>query len=128
MADLWWLMLALGLAVFVVLAVTYDAAVGHEAVHVAEHASFLITGWVFWRVVIGVRDRDRVSYGFGVLLVFAMTTQSVFLSALLTFARTPWYSAYDTSTPPWGLDPLADQQLAGVGHVAARSRTEQLAL
>ena len=40
--------------------------------------------------------------------------QSVFLSVLLTFARTPWYSGYATATAPWGLDPLTDQQLAGV--------------
>jgi putative membrane protein len=33
---------------------------------------------------------------------------------LLTFARTPWYAAYARTTTPWGLEPLADQQLAGV--------------
>lgn len=92
----------------------YDAAVSHEIVHVVEHASFLLTAWAFWRVVIGARDSERVAYGFGVLVVFAMSMQSVFLSALLTFARTPWYSAYATTTQPWGLDPLGDQQLAGV--------------
>ena len=43
-----------------------------------------------------------------------MAMQSVFLSVLLTFARTPWYSGYERTTSPWGLDPLTDQQLAGV--------------
>ena len=38
----------------------------------------------------------------------------MFLSVLLTFARTPWYSGYATTTASWGLDPLTDQQLAGV--------------
>ena len=33
---------------------------------------------------------------------------------LLTFAQTPWYAGYANATAPWGLDPLADQQLAGV--------------
>jgi cytochrome c oxidase assembly factor CtaG len=95
-------------------AVPYDAAVEHHLLHVAEHASFLGTGVLFWRVVAGARDADRVSYGFGVLLLFATAMQSVFLSALLTFARSPWYSVYAATTAPWGLDPLADQQLAGV--------------
>ena len=95
-------------------AVPYDAAVEHHVVHVVEHASFLVTGILFWRVVVGGREADRVSHGLGVLLVFAMAMQSVFLSALLTFARAPWYSAYAATTAPWGLDPLADQQLAGV--------------
>ncbi len=94
--------------------VPYNAAVEHHLLHIVEHASFLGTGLLFWRVVIGAREADRVSNGFAVLLVFAMAMQSVFLSALLTFARTPWYPAYTATTASWGLDPLTDQQLAGV--------------
>jgi putative membrane protein len=82
--------------------------------HLLEHASFLVTAVLFWHLVVGVRGAARVSNGLGVLLVFAMAMQSVFLSILLTFARTPWYSGYATTTAPWGLDPLTDQQLAGV--------------
>lgn len=91
----------------------YDAALTHDATHALEHAMFLVTGVMFWRVLIG-RAADRVSPGLGVLLVFGMAMQSVFLAALLTFARTPWYSGYQRTTAPWGLQPLADQQLAGV--------------
>lgn len=94
-------------------AVPYDAALDSEILHILEHASFLVTALLFWRVVIGPRAAARVSHGLGVLLVFAMALQSVFLSALLTFARTPWYSAYSTTTTTWRLDPLTDQQLAG---------------
>ena len=43
-----------------------------------------------------------------------MAMQGVLLAALLTFAETPWYSGYATTTATWGLSPLADQQLAGV--------------
>ena len=92
----------------------YDAALGNELLHVVEHASFLATGVLFWRVVVGSRAAGRVSNGFGVLLVFTMGMQSVFLSLLLTFAREPWYMGYAGTTAPWGLEPLADQQLAGV--------------
>jgi putative membrane protein len=95
-------------------AVAYDAALRSEPLHVLEHASFLATAVLFWGVAIGVRRSGRVSNGLGVLLVFAMAGQSVFLAVLLTFARTPWYSGYATTTTPWGLDQLADQQLAGV--------------
>jgi putative membrane protein len=94
-------------------AVPYDAALGNQLVHAAEHASFLVTAWLFWRVVIGARSPERVPDGLGVLLVFGMAMQSVLLSVLLTFARVPWYSGYATTTAPWGLSPLADQQLAG---------------
>jgi putative membrane protein len=92
----------------------YDAALDSQALHVLEHASFLVTAVLFWQVVVGVRGAARVSGGLGVLLVFTMAMQSVFLSALLTFARAPWYSGYATTTAPWGLDRLTDQQLAGV--------------
>jgi cytochrome c oxidase assembly factor CtaG len=95
-------------------ATPYDAALDNEFLHVLEHASFLATAVLFWHAVIGVRGAARVSGGLGVLLVFAMAMQTVFLSVLLTFARTPWYSGYATTTASWGLDPLADQQLAGV--------------
>jgi putative membrane protein len=95
-------------------AAPYDAVLGSEPLHVLEHASFLVTAVLFWHVVIGVRGSARVSNGLGVLLVFAMAMQSVFLSVLLTFAREPWYSGYAQTTAPWGLDPLTDQRLAGV--------------
>ena len=95
-------------------AAPYDATLDNQFLHVLEHASFLVTAVLFWQVVVGVRGAARVSGGLGVLLVFAMAMQSVFLSVLLTFARTPWYSGYATTTAPWGLDPLTDQQLAGV--------------
>jgi putative membrane protein len=93
-------------------AVLYDAAVEHPAVHALEHATFLITGVLFWRTVIGIRAA-RVPAGLGVLLVFGMAMSSALLSVLLTFGRSPWYSAYAVTTHTWGLDPLADQQLAG---------------
>ncbi|HEX2048627.1 MAG TPA: cytochrome c oxidase assembly protein [Acidimicrobiales bacterium] len=92
--------------------VPYDAALDHHLVHVAEHASFVVTGLLFWQVVLGARG--AVSNGLGILLVFTMAMQSVFLSALLTFASSPWYSGYAASTAAWDLEPLADQQLAGV--------------
>lgn len=95
-------------------ALAYDAALTHEPVHVLEHATFLVTGMLFWRTIVGVRAVDRVPHGLGVLLVFGMAMQSVFLSLLLTFAQEPWYRGYATTTAPWGLAPLADQQLAGV--------------
>jgi cytochrome c oxidase assembly factor CtaG len=94
-------------------AVPYDAALRSEAVHVLEHATFLGTALLFWHAVAGPRGAGRASPGLGLLLVFAMALQSVFLSVLLTFARTPWYAGYATTTAAWGLDPLADQQLAG---------------
>jgi putative membrane protein len=111
-AAVW--LLSVGVLWFWHAAAPYDAALDSEPLHLLEHASFLVTAVLFWHVVVGVRGTARVSNGLGVLLVFAMAMQSVFLSVLLTFARAPWYSGYAATTAPWGLDPLTDQQLAGV--------------
>lgn len=92
----------------------YDAALRLSAVHAVEHATLLFAGVLFWRVVAGGRGAGRVVPGLGVLLIFGMAMQSVFLSVLLTFARTSWYAGYAETTTAWGLTPLADQQLAGV--------------
>ena len=93
--------------------VPYGSALENELVHIAEHLSFLVTGILFWSVVIGGPRVRRVPEGFALLLVFAMALQSVFLSVLLTFARRPWYDAYLSTTAAHGLDPLTDQHLAG---------------
>jgi putative membrane protein len=111
-AAVW--LLSVGVIWFWHAAAPYDATLDNQLLHVLEHASFLVTAVLFWQVVVGVRGAARVSGGLGVLLVFAMAMQSVFLSVLLTFARTPWYSGYATTTASWGLDPLTDQQVAGV--------------
>jgi cytochrome c oxidase assembly factor CtaG len=109
----WWLLHVAALW-FWHASVPYGAALDDGFVHLVEHASFLVTGIVFWGVVIGGRRASRVPEGFAILLVFALAMQGVFLSALLTFARQPWYTAYAGTTAAFGLDPLADQQLAGV--------------
>lgn len=95
-------------------AALYDAALSSHWVHGLQHLSFITTALLFWSAVLSPRASRRVSPGVAVLLVFTMALQSVLLSALLTFAPSPWYEAYATTTRAWGLDPLVDQQLAGV--------------
>jgi cytochrome c oxidase assembly factor CtaG len=87
----------------------YNAAVVNSILHGLEHLSFLATAVLFWRAV-GI---GRQTEGLGVLMVFAMALQSVFLALLLTFADSPWYWVYSATTRAYGLEPLADQQLAG---------------
>ncbi|MEX0658185.1 MAG: cytochrome c oxidase assembly protein [Egibacteraceae bacterium] len=97
-------------------AALYDAALQFPLLHAVEHASFLLTGLLFWQAVVGRRNPVRLSPGLGIIVVFAMALQGVVLSLLMTFARAPWYGYEQlaTTASPWPLDPLADQQLAGV--------------
>lgn len=91
----------------------YQAALDHAWVHNLEHATFLLTALLLWSVVVEAGRTGRTSPGLAVLLVFGTAMHNVFLSALLTFASTPWYPGYTGTTEPWGLTQLADQQLAG---------------
>lgn len=93
--------------------VLYGAAVQHPAVHVLEHATFLGAAFLVWSAILGP-TRVRVSRGVGLLAVFTLGLQGIFLSALITFAGTPWYAQYLATPPDWAPDPLTDQQLAGV--------------
>lgn len=92
----------------------YEAALGSHVVHGLEHVTFIVTALLFWSAVLSPRASRRVPRGVALLLVFTMALQGVLLSALLTFAPTPWYEIYAETTQAWGLAPLVDQQLAGV--------------
>lgn len=91
----------------------YDAAVHSAAIHALQHASFLVTGLLFWWAVIHGRE-GRMGYGTSVLYLFATAMHSGGLGALLTLTSRPWYPAYGATTAAWGLTPLEDQQLAGL--------------
>lgn len=93
--------------------VLYGLAVENRFVHALEHATFLGTAILLWSSILGPA-RTRAPRELGVIAVFALALQTVFLSALLTFATSPWYEPYLTTTTAWGLDPLEDQHLAGV--------------
>ncbi len=88
----------------------YQAALRSDLLHGLQHASFLATAVAFWAVVAAARRAP----GVGMMYLFTAALQSTVLAALLTFAGSPWYPAYAESARAWGLDPLADQQLAGV--------------
>lgn len=93
--------------------VVYGAAVEHALVHALEHATFLTSAFLVWSAILGPA-RVRVSRGLGLLGVFTLGLQGIFLSVLLTFAQEPFYAEHLSPPASWGLDPLADQQLAGV--------------
>jgi cytochrome c oxidase assembly factor CtaG len=92
--------------------VLFEAAVRNDAIHAAQHVSFLATGIVFWWAVL--HPARRSERGLSILLLFTTAVHTGVLGALMTFARSPWYSDYATQSATWGLSPLADQQLAGM--------------
>jgi putative membrane protein len=92
----------------------YDSAVRNESIHVLEHATFIFTALLFWYPIVDRDRRRRPSVGVATLYLFVAGLQCTMLGALMTFARQSWYTAHWTTTAPWGLTPLEDQQIAGL--------------
>ncbi|WP_119154680.1 cytochrome c oxidase assembly protein [Caldimonas tepidiphila] len=80
----------------------YDLAVTGPWWHLAEHACFLFTAWLFWWSVLRAPARRQAQALFALLFTLMHTGM---LGALLSFARAPFY----LDAPD-----LADQQLAGL--------------
>jgi putative membrane protein len=91
----------------------FQTTLRSETVHAAQHLSFLVTALLFWWALLRGRE-GRPARAAGVLYLFTTAVHTNLLGALLAFSSRVWYPIYDSSTAPWGLTPLEDQQLAGL--------------
>ncbi len=90
----------------------YDAALRnpHTLLHL-EHASYFVTGILLWWPVV----HGHASAGFKATYLFAAFALASPIGLLLALIPEPVYDFYlDAPERLWGLDPLRDQQLAGV--------------
>jgi putative membrane protein len=91
----------------------FEAALHDETIHVIQHLGFFLTAALFWWALIHGRY-GRLGYGVAVLYVFATAMHTQILGALLTFGTRDWYPTHRARTLAAGLNPIADQQLAGI--------------
>jgi putative membrane protein len=93
----------------------YDLTLRNGAAHYAEHATFLLTGTLFWIPILDsppLRAKLNELQAAGYVLAGAAT--GWVLALVLAFAPSPLYPAYASlSHRLFGLSALADQQLAG---------------
>jgi putative membrane protein len=90
----------------------FHAALYHPALHILQHATFLLAALCFWWSVLRPGPaRLRAPAGIASLFVTTLTTGA--LGALLTFAAVPWFATVSTA-PPLGLSALEDQQVGGL--------------
>ncbi len=92
---------------------SYDAAVRSDAVHVAEHASFLLTSWLFWWHLVRA-GRHRLRGAAAAAYVLASVPPGAALGAVLTFADHPLYADQAARAVRSGADPVVDQHVAGI--------------
>ena len=95
--------------------VAYDWALENRWAHYFEHLSFFFTAILFWWPVIGapplpspLRYPARLGYTF-----FGWLPNSI-LGAGINLSRAPLYPYYVNTAQNTGVDPLFDQQLAGL--------------
>jgi putative membrane protein len=72
--------------------------------------SLLGSAWLMWRAILS----PTMPPGAALIALVATIGQMGLLGALIVFAPGPLYLVHLASTAPWGLSPLADQQLAGL--------------
>ncbi|SEB19246.1 cytochrome c oxidase assembly protein [Variovorax sp. YR216] len=72
--------------------------------------SLLGSAWLMWRAILAPVE----SSGPALVALVATVAQMGLLGAVIVFASVPLYPVHLASTLPWGLTPLADQQLAGL--------------
>lgn len=91
----------------------FEAALRDEAVHAVQHFTFFATAMLFWWAV--VRGRyGRLGYGLAAGFVFATAMHTSVLGALLAVAERVWYPLNAVRAASAGIDPVEDQQLAGL--------------
>lgn len=91
----------------------FNDALENPLVHDFEHVLFLGSGLLFWWPVVGLDPSPyRMSHPARVLYAFLQMPQNSFLAVAILFAETPLYAHYATLGSPWGIDALADQDLA----------------
>ena len=92
----------------------FQWALESESIHTIEHLCFLVTGLMFWTIVIEPSGRRRLSYGATLLHVATTAILGGLPGALIMLAQYPLYPVQTAGAGAWGLTPVQDQQLAGV--------------
>lgn len=88
----------------------YAFALGSTTAYWVMEASLFLSAFLLWQAVL---DRQNHA-GAALVALLATVIQMGMLGALLTFAARPLFDHHMTTTLPYGLTPLDDQQLAGL--------------
>jgi cytochrome c oxidase assembly factor CtaG len=92
----------------------YQAALRDPLVHDAQHLTFFVVAALFWRLALDPFSRRRLHPVPAIGYLFVTSLHASVLGIFMALAPTSWYLDYTLRTPPFGLTPLADQQIAGL--------------
>jgi putative membrane protein len=94
----------------------YELALNHhDTVHALMHASFLVTGLLFWWPVIQpLPEPGALGDGARLLYLFATGMPMSLLALLLLASGNVVYGYYEAPPYLWGIKPMPDQQVGGL--------------
>lgn len=92
----------------------YALALRNGALHALEHASFFLSAYAFWSVIMAPASRHALDHGARLLLVIGAALISGLPGALIALSSRSLYVTDQQATARAGLTPLEDQQLAGL--------------
>lgn len=106
------------------LPVLYDGTLTNNALHIFEHLCFLVSAAIFWAPTLVPALERYLSPIVATVYLMSAAFATCLLGVLLAFAPAVLYPTYLHPTDvlgilpllrdDWGLDPRADQQLAGM--------------
>jgi putative membrane protein len=91
----------------------FEAAVDHPLVHVVQHASFIAAGMLVWWPVLEPKRRRARGALWKIGHIIGARMLGMMLGMAFVLIRTPVYTGVYGSGERRGLEPLADQQIAG---------------
>ncbi len=103
------LLLVSALLIAVITAGGWSELQGAQPVAFAYILVYLVMAWYVSRW-----NRGVLPVAAALAVLFGTALQSSALGAVLTFAARPLYSSHLQPATAWGVDPLTDQQLAGL--------------
>jgi putative membrane protein len=110
--SIWWSVAAFTAAIWAWhMPVPYEATFRSSPIYWSMHLTLFGSAIWLWRDLLNHRGQETltvISAG-----LFACVQMGL-LGAVLTFSAHPWFAWYATTTQPWGLTQLQDQQLGGV--------------
>lgn len=92
-----------------------DLSVTNDLVHFGVHVAWLGAGLVMWWPVLSpLPEMAPLPYPWAMAYLFGQSVLPTIPASFFTFGRTTFFSTYAETAPLWGLDPIIDQQIAGL--------------
>ncbi|MCO4753039.1 MAG: cytochrome c oxidase assembly protein [Bacteriovoracaceae bacterium] len=91
----------------------YESALEGPLVHDFQHIGFFASSYLFWRVSLSPYG-FKISPPSAVIYLFVSMLHAMVLGALMGLSQSVWYSPYIRSSMALEIDPVADQQIAGL--------------